>query len=150
LDGNVIEFDTLVPHLEAMVNGSSDRVVNHHFHGMAAKQAAAHPGIVGRLIEQAVVGELKSLDPGGREVWHPKDFSEALHALEQAGPVHKELVTRIQKSMEPYKERNCIYDVYHFRFCTFIITVLRSPDIDSLREGRAPGMRLISRISNWI
>jgi hypothetical protein len=114
LDRNEIEFVTLVPYFEAMVNGSSDRVVNHHFYHIAAGQAAAHPDIVGDLIEQAVLGELKSLDSGGREVWHGKDFSEALDALEQAGPEHKERVTRIRKSMEPYKEQDRIYDVHDF------------------------------------
>jgi len=114
LGRNEIEFDTLVPYLEAMVNGPSNRLVNHHFYQIAAKQAAAHPEIIGRLIEQAVLGELKSLDSGGREVWHPKDFSEALQAVEQAGPEHKERVAKIRKSIEPYKERNRIYDLYDF------------------------------------
>jgi hypothetical protein len=111
---NEIEFDTLVPYLGAIVSGQPNRVVNHHFYQIAAKQAAAHPDIVGRLIEQAVLGELKSLDSGGREVWHSKDFSEALHTLEQVGPEHKERITRIRKSMEPYKERKRIYDVFDF------------------------------------
>jgi hypothetical protein len=114
LSRNEIEFDTLVPYLEAMINGPSNRVVNHHFYQIAAKQAAAHPDIIGRLIEQAVLGELKSLDSGGREVWHPKDFSEALHALEHALPEHGDRVARIGKSMEPYKNRNLIYDLYDF------------------------------------
>jgi hypothetical protein len=114
LDRNEIGFDTLIPYFQAIVNGSSDRVVNHHFYQIVAKQAAAHPDIAGGLIEKAVIGELESLDSGGREVWHPKDFSEALHATEQAGPEHKECVTRIRKSMEPYKERNRIYDINDF------------------------------------
>jgi hypothetical protein len=114
LGRNEIEFDTLAPYLEAMVSGQSNRVVNHHFYQIASKQAAAHPDIVGRLIDQAVLGELKSLDSGGREVWHPKDFSEALHALELAGPEHEERVTRILKSIEPYKERKRIYDVFEY------------------------------------
>jgi hypothetical protein len=114
LDRNEVGFDTLVPYFEALVNGQSDRVVNHHFYEIAAKQAAAHPDIVGRLIERAVVGELKSLDLGGREVWHSKSFSEAVHAVEHAGPECKERVTRIRKSLEPYKDRGRIYDVYDF------------------------------------
>jgi hypothetical protein len=114
LGRNEIEFDTLVPYLEAMVNGPSNRVVNHHFYQIAAKQAAAHPEIIGRLIEQAVLGELKSLDSGGREVWHPKDFSEALQAVEQVGPEHKERVAKIRTSIGPYKERNRVYDLYDF------------------------------------
>jgi hypothetical protein len=114
LDRNEIEFDTLIPYLDAMMRGKSDRVVNHHFYQIAAKQASARPDIVGRLIEQAVLGELKSLDSGGREVWHPKDFSESLHVLEQAGPKYKERVAQIQKSMAPYREQGRIYDLYDF------------------------------------
>lgn len=114
LSRNDIAFDAVVPYLEVMVNGPSDRVVNHHFYEIAARQAAAHPDIIGRLIEQAVLGELKSLDSGGREFWHPKAFSEALRLLEQAGPEHKERVARIRKSIEPYKEQKRIYDIYDF------------------------------------
>jgi hypothetical protein len=114
LERNEIKFDTLVPYLEAMVSGHSDRVVNQHFYGIAAKQAAAHPETVGRLIEQAVLGELKSLDSGGREVWHTRDFSGALHVVERAGLKHHERVARIRKSIEPYKERGRVYDLYDF------------------------------------
>jgi hypothetical protein len=114
LGRNEIEFDTLVPNFKAMVNGPSNRVVNHRFYQIAAKQAAAHPDTIGWLIEQAVLGELKSLDSGGREVWHPKDFSDALQAVEQAGPEHKERVVQIRKSIEPYKERKRIFDIYDF------------------------------------
>jgi len=96
------------------VNGQSSRVVNHHLYEIAAKHAAARPNIVGRLIEQAVLGELKSLDSGGREVWHPKEFSEALHVVEQVGPEHKERVARIRKSIEPYREQGRLYDLYDF------------------------------------
>jgi hypothetical protein len=109
-----VEFDTLVPYLEAIVNGPSGRVVNHHFYDIAATRAATHPDIVGRLIEQAVVGELRSLDSGGREVWHSKSFSDALRALEEAGAEHRERATRMRKAMEPYKERNRIYDLEDF------------------------------------
>jgi len=66
------------------------------------------------LIEQAVLGELKSLDSGGREVWHPKDFSEALRMIEQAGPAHKERVAKIRTVMKPYRERGSISDLYDF------------------------------------
>ena len=114
LDRNEIEFDTLVPYLRALVTGQSSRVVNHHFYQIAAKQAAAHSDIVGSLIEQAVLGELKSLDSGGREVWHPKDFSEALHLIEQDGPEHKERVAQIRKLVEPYREKGRLYDFYDF------------------------------------
>ena len=112
LGRNEIEFDAVVPYLEAMLNGQSDRVVNHHFYEIAAKQAAARPGIVGRLIEQAVLGELKSLDSSGREIWHSKGFSEALRVIEQAGLKHKERVTRIRKSMEPYLGQRRIFNLY--------------------------------------
>jgi hypothetical protein len=114
LDRSEMEFDTLVPYLEALVNGPSGPVVNHHFYQIAAKQAAAHPDIVGRLIELAVLGELKSLDSGGREVWHPRDFSEALHVIEQAGPEHKERIAQVRKSMEPYRQKGRLHDFYDF------------------------------------
>jgi hypothetical protein len=94
-----------------MVSSPSDRVANYHFYGIAVRQAA-HPDVTSRLIEQAVLGELKSLDSGGREVWHPKEFSEALHVIEQGGPEYQECVSQIRKSIEPYRERGRIYDVY--------------------------------------
>lgn len=109
-----IQFDRLVPYLEAVMNGQSSRIVNHHFYQIAAKQAADHPDIVGRLIEHALHGELKSLDSGGREVWHTKDFSDAIRVVEQAGPEHKGRVAGIRKSMEPYRGKGRIYDIYDF------------------------------------
>jgi hypothetical protein len=114
LGRNEIEFNTLITYLEAMLNGASNRVVNHRFYQIAAKQAAAHPDAVGRMVELAVHSELKSLDAGGREVWHPKEFSEALQAIEQMGPEHKERVIQIRRSIEPYKERKRIFDIYDF------------------------------------
>jgi len=114
LDRKEIGLDALVPYLEAMVSGQPDRVVNHHFYGIVAKQAVAHPEIVAPLIGQAVLGELRSLDAGGREFWHPKDFSNALRTLEQAGPEYKERVARIRESIKPYREQGRIYDVYDF------------------------------------
>jgi hypothetical protein len=66
------------------------------------------------MIEQVLVGEFKSLDSGGKEVWHPKDFPEALRVIEQAGPEHKERVDRIRKSMEPYRGPGRIFDLYDF------------------------------------
>jgi hypothetical protein len=106
-----IDFGTLIPYLEATMSGQSDRVVNHHFYGIAARQAAAHPETVGHLIERAVLGELKSLDADGREVWHPKEFSQTLRTLEQAGPEHADRVARIRKSIQPYREQNRIYGI---------------------------------------
>jgi hypothetical protein len=114
LDRNEITFDAALPYLEAMVNGPSDNIANHHFYAIAANQAAAYPDIVGRLIEQTVLGELRSLDSGGRAVWHPKGFAEALRVIEQAGPEQKERVARIRKSIEPYREQGRIYDIYDF------------------------------------
>jgi hypothetical protein len=114
LGRNEIEFNTLVPYLETILNGKSNRVVNQRFYQIAVKQADGHPDIVGHLLELAVLGELKSLDSGGRDVWHSKEFSEALHAVEQAGPEHKERITRIRKSIQPYKERGRIYGVGDF------------------------------------
>jgi len=114
VDRNEIKFEAVVPYLEAMLDGQSSSVVNHHFYRIATKQATAYPDIAGRLIEKAVLGELHSLDRGGREIWHPKAFSEALHAVEQAGPEHKEHVARIRKLIESYKETGRIYDVYDF------------------------------------
>jgi hypothetical protein len=130
---NRIQFEPLIPYLEALLGGQSNRVVNHHFYQIAAKQAAAHPDIVGCLIEEAVLGELKSLDSRKRKVsnpndfsealqeveqagpvWHPKEFSEALHVIQEAGPEQKECTTRIRKSIQPFKEQGLIYDVYDF------------------------------------
>jgi hypothetical protein len=57
-----------------------------------------------------VLGELKSLGSGGRDVWHPKDFSEALHVIEKVGPEHKERIAQIRKSMEPYRQKGRLHD----------------------------------------
>lgn len=114
LDGNEVAFDTLIPYLEGLVNGQTNHVVNHHFYEIAAKQATARPEVVGRLIEQAVSGELKSLDSGGRNVWHPKALPDALHAIEQIGSPHKERVAEIRQSLKPYREQGRIFDLYDF------------------------------------
>ncbi len=107
-----IEFEALVPYLDAMLDGESDNVVNHHFYEIAAKQAVANPEVVGRLVRKAVLGELKRLDGGGREIWHPKAFSLALRAVENTGPEHKELVTEIRNLIDPYRRNDSIYEVY--------------------------------------
>jgi hypothetical protein len=96
------------------VNGQTGPVVNHHFYQIAAKQAATHSDIVGRLIEQAVLGELKSLGSGGRDIWHPKDFSEALQVIEQVGPERKERIAQIRKSMESYRQKGRLHDFHDF------------------------------------
>lgn len=108
---NQIEFDALVPYLEAMLDGPFDSVVNHHFYEIAAAQAAAHPNAVGRLVERAVLGELKSLDLGGREIWHSKPFSEALRVVEQAGPEDNARIAQLKKSMEPYRKQRRMFDL---------------------------------------
>ena len=106
---NRIQFDPVAPYLESVIGGTSNRLVNDHFYEIAGKQAAANPDITGRLIEHAVLGELKSLDTGGREIWHPRSFSECLRVLEQAGPDHKEGVARIREMMEPYLKQRRIF-----------------------------------------
>ena len=111
LERKEIEFYILIPYFEALMNGPSDGVVNHHFYESAGKQAVAYPDAVGPLIERAVLGELKSLESGGREVWHPKSFSEALRVLEHTGRAHKERVGRIRESMEPYRKHYRMFDL---------------------------------------
>jgi hypothetical protein len=111
---NEIEFAILVPYLQAIVSCQSGNVTNHHLYEIMAKEAAGHPQIVGRLIEEMVSHELKSLDLGGRDIWHPKEFSEALRALEQAGPEHKERVDKIRGSIEPHRNERRIFDVDDF------------------------------------
>lgn len=112
LERNEINFGAVVPYIEAMLSGQLDHVVNHHFYGIAAKQAAVNPDIVGRLLEKAVLGELKSLDLGGREVWYPKEFFEALRVVGQAGPGNQERVARIRKLIEPYRKNGRIHYLY--------------------------------------
>ncbi|HTT32447.1 MAG TPA: hypothetical protein VMH48_02495, partial [Methylomirabilota bacterium] len=109
LELNRVQFDPLVPYLEAVIGGKPNSSTNHQFYEIAAKQAAPHPDIIGRLIELAVLGELKSLDSGAREVWHPRGFSECLRVLEQAGPDHQERVAGIRKMMEPYLKQRRIF-----------------------------------------
>ncbi len=113
LESKEIDFDTLAPYVEALIIGKPDRVVNHHFYQIAAKQAADHPNTIGRLVERVVIGELQSLESGGREVWHPKEFSKTLQVLEEVAD-HKELVARIRRSIQPYREKGRLYDVYDF------------------------------------
>jgi hypothetical protein len=106
---NKVQFDLVVPYLEAAMSGEPNRAVNHHFYEIAAKQAVAHADMIGRLVELSVRGELKSLDSGGRAVWHPKSFSECLGVLEQVGSDSKERVVRIRKMMEPYLKQHRIF-----------------------------------------
>jgi hypothetical protein len=107
-----IQFEALVTYLEAVTSGKPDRLVNHHFYRIVVTQAASSPEIVGRLLQQTVVAELKTLDHGQREVWYPKDFADVIHALENAGPEHRERVAELRREMEPYKDR--IVNLYDF------------------------------------
>jgi hypothetical protein len=114
LDRGEVEFVVLFPYLESAMDGPMNPFVNHKLYGIASTQAAAYPGVVGNLVEQAVVLELKSLDSGGRGVWHPKSFSQALDAIQQAGPEHHARVEKMRKLIEPYKASLQICDVYDF------------------------------------
>jgi hypothetical protein len=105
LERNEIQFNTAMPYLAAVTSGKPDRIVNHHFYGIAATQAANSPEIVGRLIEQTALAELKASDQRGGEVWYPKEFANALDVLENAGPGHKERMAGLRRQMEPYKDR---------------------------------------------
>jgi hypothetical protein len=109
---NKVQFEALVPYLEAVIGGKPDRLVNHHFYRIAATQAANNPEIVGRLIEQTVLAELNASDQKGREVWYPKEFANALDVLENAGPEHKGRIAGLRLQMEPYKDR--IVNLYDF------------------------------------
>jgi hypothetical protein len=114
LDRNEITFDTLLRYLEALVSGNADHVVNHHIYEIAAKQATSNPeGVLG-LIKMAVAQEIKSLESGGKDLWHPKSFTETLNAMEQVGPRHKENVFRIREVVQTYKDQRRIFDLYDF------------------------------------
>jgi hypothetical protein len=114
LDRNEISFGVVVPYLEVLANGTSNRVVNHHLYGIAAQQAASNPEAVTNLIEQIVHSEVKALDTGGRETWHPQDFAKALRELERAGPEYNERVKRIRSLLEPFAQSGRLYDVPDF------------------------------------
>jgi hypothetical protein len=115
LDQKEREFMDVVPYLEAFVSGRSVRVANYHLYELLARHGGAHPEIVLDLIEQAVGQELKLLDGGGQaQVWHPKAFFDALRAIEQSGPEHKYRGEQLRQSIQPYKDRYQIHDVYDF------------------------------------
>ena len=114
LDRNEIAFDTLIQYLETLVSRDADHVVNHHIYEIAAKQAASNPESVLGLIKQAVAQELKSLDAGGKDLWHPKSFTKALNVIEQIGSEYKTRVHEIRESLQPYKEQRRIFDLYEF------------------------------------
>jgi hypothetical protein len=106
-----IAFEAATPYLERLFDGKVSHTANYHLFEILAKQVNPHSEIVGHLIEKAVAGELKSIDAGGREIWHSQRFSQALNTLERSGAEHKERVAQIRKSMEPYKEKRRIYDI---------------------------------------
>jgi hypothetical protein len=107
-----IQFQIALPYIEAGLNGMTDRVLNHHFYGIAASEAANHSGEICSLIEKCVVKELEGLSQGGREVWYPKEFKTALDALRNAGPEYSARVTKLVDQMEPYEDR--IVNLYDF------------------------------------
>lgn len=106
-----IAFEATAPYLERLLDGNVSRTANYHLYDLLAEQANPRPDIVGHLIEKAVLQELTSLDAGGREIWHPKQFSQILHSLEEAGGEHKGRVVRIRESMQPYEANGRIYDI---------------------------------------
>ena len=104
----------MIQYLETLVSRDADHVVNHHIYEIAAKQAASNPESVLGLIKQAVAQELKSLDAGGKDLWHPKNFTKTLNVIEQIGPEYKTRVHEIRESLQPYKEQRRIFDLYEF------------------------------------
>jgi hypothetical protein len=66
------------------------------------------------LIEQIVDSEVKSLNAGGREMWHPQDFAKTLRELERAGPEFNERLKAIQGLLEPFRQSGRLYDVPDF------------------------------------
>jgi len=105
LSNNHMQFDAVIPYLEAVASGKADHKANHHFFVITAAQAANHPRTVARLVETVVQASLKTLDDGDRDVWYPNEFTKTLQALENAGPEYKERVTAVRKQMEPYGQR---------------------------------------------
>ena len=115
LDKKENDFVNVVPYLQALVSGRSVRVANYHLYGLLAQHGGARPDIVMPLIEQVVDQELKLLDGGGQaQVWHPKAFSDALRAIEQSGAEYKNRVEQLRRSVQPYKDKHQIHDVYDF------------------------------------
>lgn len=101
-----IAFDVLVPYLELIVSGKSDKYLNNNFYQLAASEAATHPTEIGRMMEAIMDGELRALADGSvHEVWCPRDFAQTIEALEKAGPEHRERVGRLRQRMEPFRDR---------------------------------------------
>jgi hypothetical protein len=100
-----VQFEAVIPYLEALLVGKPDRIVNHHFHSIAARQASTNPEVVGRLLEQATLNELQAAAKEGKEVWYPKEFTDALHALSDVAPEYKQRVAGLLRQMEGYRAR---------------------------------------------
>lgn len=98
-----VQFEAIVPYLEALLSGKPDRIANYHFHTIASRYATTNPEVVGRLLEQTTLNELQTSAKEGKEVWYPKEFTNALHVLSDAGPEYKERVAGLLRQMESYK-----------------------------------------------
>jgi len=108
-----VEFDVLVPYLELIVAGKTDKYVNNRFYQLAASQSATHPAEIGKMMETVMDGELRALAGGSiHEIWCPKDFARTIEALEKAGPEHQERVARLRQRMEPSRDR--IHSMFDF------------------------------------
>jgi hypothetical protein len=105
-----VEFGMLEPWLQDLISGPSDRIVNMHFYELAANAASTNQEQVCRLVEIAVQKEIEKLKTDSREVWHPKQFSEALNRLAQAGPEYEARTAQIRQSLLTQRDR--IFDVH--------------------------------------
>ena len=100
-----IQFEALIPYLEALLSGRPDRIVNHHFHSIATRHASTNPEVIANLLVQATLNELQTSAKEGKEVWYPKEFTDALRALSDVGPDYKDRVAGLMREMETYKAR---------------------------------------------
>ena len=103
LESKRVQFEALIPFIEALLSGRPDRIANHHFHAIATRCAATNPEAVGRLLEQTTLNELQTSAKEGKQVWYPKEFTNALHVLSDVGPEYKERVAGLLRQMESYK-----------------------------------------------
>jgi hypothetical protein len=60
LSNNHMQFDAVIPYLEAVASGKADHKANHLFFVITAAQAANHPRTVARLVETVVQASLKT------------------------------------------------------------------------------------------
>jgi len=98
-----VQFEVLIPYIEALLSGRPERIVNHHFHAIASQCATTNPEVVGRLLEQTTLNELHTSAKEGKEVWYPKEFTNALRVLADVGPEYKERVAGLLRQIEAYK-----------------------------------------------